>query len=315
MKNKSNFYLGLFLVILGLLLLLDNLHYVDLSLYKILHLWPLLLILWGLKYIPMNESLRHLSNWTIILLFFGLLLFGPDMHWRFTGPWGNHHWHTKVHYSNDDDSTDTGAKDIFFTAKISDEIKAAKMELVVPAVELQLGEPTNELYSLALEDFPIPYRSHMDVHDSIADIRLTPEKHGDYDLETYNPTGTLQLNANIPWDLNIKSGASDLDLDLSPYRVKKLSVKSGASSIRIKAGNQAAQTDIVIKAGASDITVEIPKDADVIFNVQNVLGAQEIGGLTETGKGEFRNKNFGKASRLIRVDISSAVSSLKVKRY
>ena len=315
MKNKSNFYLGLFLVILGLLLLLDNLHYVDLNFYKMLRLWPLLLILWGIKYIPMQQSLRHLANWAVILLFFGLLLFGPDVRWQFSGPWNGHRWHTKVTFPDDSDTTDSTAKDIFITAKISDDIKAAKMELVVPAVELQLGEPTGELYTLALEDFPIPYRSELKVFDSLAKIQLKPEKSGNYDLEAYNPTGTLQLNAGIPWELNIKSGASDLDLDLSAYHIKKLTVKSGASSIRIKAGNSAKETDIIIKAGASDITIEIPEDADVIFDVQNVLGAQEIEGLTETGKGEFRNKNFGKASKLIRIDISSAVSSLKVRRY
>jgi len=315
MKNKSNFYLGIFLIVIGLLMLFDNLGYVDLNFYKLLHLWPLLLVSWGLKYIPMKPAFRHTLNWTVIILFFLLFLFGPETKWHFTMPWRGQHWRTEITFPDDSDSISDETKDIFISAKVADDIKAARMELVVPAVELQLGEPTNSLYILAMEDFPIPYRSDLKVLDSMAQIKIAPEKKGSYDLEAYNPTGTLQLYAEIPWELKIMSGASDLDLDLSPYHIKKLTVKSGASSIRIKAGNKAKETDIIIKAGASDIKIEIPKEADVIFNVQNVLGAQEIDGLTETGKGEFRNKNFGNASKLIRVDISSAVSSLKIRRY
>ena len=330
MKNKSNFYVGLFLIIIGILrggsvrwvigilLLLDNLHLVDLNFFKLLRLWPLLLISWGLKYIPMKETMRHVLNWLVIITFLLLFLFGPDTRWHVNGPWGG--WHSNVTFDNDDETDDndgasTKAKDVFISAKMTGDIKAGHLEMTIPAVDLQMGSPTDALYALALEDFPIPYRSRMNLRDSVADVRLEPEKHGNFDLDEYNPTGTLQLNAGIPWEIALSSGASDIDLDLSPYRVRELNIQSGASSIWIKAGNKAKETNIKIKAGASDITLEIPDDADVIFHVKNVLGAQDIDGLTDVGKGEFRNKNYGKSDRLIRVDISSAVSSLKVKRY
>lgn len=75
MQSRGNWWLGLIIVILGIILLLNNFNITQINLWPIIKdYWPLLLVFWGINiFWGKKEGSYYLSGG--ILLAFGLLLF------------------------------------------------------------------------------------------------------------------------------------------------------------------------------------------------------------------------------------------------
>jgi len=323
MKTKSNLYLGIFLLSLGVLLLLHNFHIVEVSWEKVFRLWPFLLIFWGLKYIPMSERWRNITNIALLVLFYLLLFFGPQMHWR--KPLGGL-LPINIWYSGDKDEDehetvrkitkgDEEQSDMYFSVEMNPAIKEAFMELNIAAADFKIKEPTDKLYELVLEDMPFPLQNEFDMQGDKAIIRIGPEnKNTSYRVKVV-ANGELRLYAGIPWEININTGASALDLDFSPYIIRKMNILSGAAKIDLKLGDKSPQADVEIDTGASDLTIRVPARAGVEVEVNNVLSSKSLPGFVKVGKNLYRSENYDQAQSKIHLVINSAVSQLKIKKY
>ena len=324
MKNKSNFYLGIFLIGLGLIFLLRNLGYVHVSIAQIFHLWPFLFIIMGLRYIPMSPKMRDTVNIVLLLAFFGLLFFGPQVHWR-KSLFGM--VPVDIYYSSEDeteDNTDTlqtntngtnGRNDFYFFTEMNPEIQSASMELNLAAADFQVKEPTDKLYELILEDLPYPIKSDFSVEGHKALIRISPENQNGSHRINNLATGELHLNAQIPWDMTINAGASALELDFSPYIIRKIDIHSGAAQLDLKLGDRASETDVEISSGASDMTIHVPEKSGVEVEINNVFSSKSLPGFRKVGKNLYRNDQYNKASHKIKLRINSAISQLKIRTY
>lgn len=127
---------------------------------------------------------------------------------------------------------------------------------------------------------------------------------------------SLLLNDNIPYTVNLKIGASRLDLDFSSIMVKELKLDAGASSIDLKLGNKNPTQYISIKAGASDIDIRLPRDSGVRIRFDDGLSSKKFHDIEFIEKGKtYETRDYELSDKKIEIDISAGVSSIDIYGY
>jgi hypothetical protein len=125
----------------------------------------------------------------------------------------------------------------------------------------------------------------------------------------------MSLNPTPVWDINIDAGAADIELDLRDFMIDDLSVDGGATSVEIVMGDLNTTSTIDINAGASSITIRIPRTTACELNSDAVLSSKNLDGFTKVSSGTFVTDNFSEAEKNIVINVDVAISSLTVKRY
>lgn len=123
----------------------------------------------------------------------------------------------------------------------------------------------------------------------------------------------IRLNQEIPVSLELETGASEARLDLGELQVDRLSLKCGASSVKLYLPKNAGQTSATVEAGAASIDVQIP--------VGVAARIRSRGGLSRLSLDEKRFPRFGdiyqsadhdSAANKIDLDIQMGVGSVSI---
>ena len=69
----------------------------------------------------------------------------------------------------------------------------------------------------------------------------------------------IELNARIPWDIEIRGGASRLVADLRGLRLGALNVDGGASRLEVVLPAPSGTVVVVVLGGASNVAIQRPK--------------------------------------------------------
>ncbi len=127
----------------------------------------------------------------------------------------------------------------------------------------------------------------------------------------------FSLNPNIPLDLDVDSGASEVKLDLSTLKVRSLDLDTGASSVEITMPENAGYTDAKIDAGASSINVTVPKGVAARIRVESGLGAVNVDQtrFPRAGKG-YESSDYATAANKVdlRVEVGAKFSKHSLVR-
>ncbi len=127
----------------------------------------------------------------------------------------------------------------------------------------------------------------------------------------------LSLSNRLPFEFRVNSGASKVDLDFSDVSVKKLTLNAGASKVNVKLGNKIDEMESEVNAGASDLTLTIPKDYGLKIESNSVLLGKNFGGieLEKSEKNNYETKGFNESKKKITINLSSGVSKLSLNTY
>jgi hypothetical protein len=125
----------------------------------------------------------------------------------------------------------------------------------------------------------------------------------------------MRLNDNPVWDFNVDVGAAEFNLDLSAFKVNRLDIDGGASDIEVTLGERYNKTDVVIDAGAADITIKVPESSACEIRTSTILAGKDFGGFNKIDRGLYQTPNFSESANRIFIDIDAAVSGLTVERY
>ncbi len=313
--NQTSFFFGLFLILFGSVYLMKNFGWIDVSISDAVHLWPLLLIAWGFSYIPMKENLRFVLNTLLLILFFGMWITidhsGGIFSKKFIMTWNDQ----KLDIHTQDDEFDSEAKEFYFKSEKPDDVTEGEVVLSVPASSLEMEEKTDLLYELVAENIPYDLESKMSVTGNRARIEFKiPEGFTSTRLNT-DSFMELKLNPDVVWEMKLKAGASDLDLELKDFKVKKLEISSGAAEMDIVLGDKYSETVLEFTSGASSVDLYVPQTAGVQVELTNVLGNSDLKGLKKIKKGLYQSENFNEADQKIYVNFQSAMSDFELERY
>ncbi len=304
---------GVILVLIGILFILKNVGLIYFDWVTIWRLWPLILILWGVSLIPVKDYLKLIFSVAAIAISF-ILVNTYDKTGYYSFDWdgrGNHHERSS---DNDNWSEGTAEQELFQLYDSS--IKHVVLNLDAAAGDFRLNDtaPSNKLltfwkkgtignYSMTSNDDSTSTEINLNIQDSHV---------------KFNNKGMrvkLGLNPNPVWDLNFDIGAASIDFDLSSYKVEKLSIDGGASSIDVRLGDLNDLTEVEINAGASSIDIQIPETTGAELRTETVLSSRNFQGFKKIKSGLFRTDNYETATKKINMSIDAGVSSVDIRRY
>lgn len=112
----------------------------------------------------------------------------------------------------------------------------------------------------------------------------------------------VELNARIPWDVEIRGGASRLAADLRELRLGSLSLDGGASRLEVVLPAPSGAVAVVILGGASNVAILRPNGVAARLRVG--------GGATNL---QFDERHIGAAGR--ELDLRDRDYDSAVDRY
>lgn len=274
---RKNVTLGVGIILIGIIWLLSNLDVfsfsvIDVFFRSLAKLWPLLLIGVGVSILLKENSVLKLLLWLII--FISILIYG--IYGVNSGTFRNGYLPSDYDYSESRDysiskeaATEEGELNLSFGAGevhfASTDVNLLQFKSNVPGMRYDHSFQDGE--KKAVIDF-----------DEI-DFSI---KRNDGKLFC-----NLDLHKDVTWEMDLDLGSAKGDLDFKDLAVQKLNLDVGAADLDLRLGNKYAQTDIEINAGASNIDIYVPQNAELKIKLNSALSANNISNLGLEKNGDY----------------------------
>ncbi|MDN4606607.1 toast rack family protein [Sporosarcina highlanderae] len=145
-------------------------------------------------------------------------------------------------------------------------------------------------------------------------------KQGSYTMFGFNKRKStkndwdLQLNNDIPIDLNVDMGVSDSTLNLKGIQLNSLVIDSGVSNSTIDlSGDWKKGFRANVDLGVGDVTFILPKDTGVRLTVSKGLGTLGMKDLIKQSDGTYVNEAYGKSDVVIDISVNFGVGDVEFK--
>lgn len=301
--NIARIRTGVIFICCGIVFLLNTLDYVSWSVwFKILSLWPVLLIAIGVELIFKKTFLSFLAILSPILMILAIL--GPVY-------FSYGEWTRGVSW----------AKNYEWKIPFKEEIKKAKVTVEFKAGELQIKSDTLNLINANLDYWnkePACDYTFSDL-DSTVRIRIKAGKKewSDWVWKGWREhEWDISLHPNIPLDLELECKASDADLNLSDLKIDALSLILKASDLRVKFGKRES-IKCRLDSDASHIRILIPEESGIkIESEANLTSTEFSGDLSIYHEDDrYESANFESSPYKIDLFLEGSVSTLEVETY
>jgi len=124
----------------------------------------------------------------------------------------------------------------------------------------------------------------------------------------------VRLSEAIPLRLELKTGASESNLDLTHLRVEELRVETGASSTRIYAPSQAGYTRMDIKSGAASVEIRIPSGVAARLWLKGGLSSTNVDTHRFVQSGDrYESPDYEGAQNRVDVTVETGVGSISIQ--
>ena len=300
---------GLLLVLIGVLFILKNTGVLFFSWHSIWHLWPVILILWGISIIPVKDWIKLvLSLVTVIVTFFAVQQYSPKDNQKWDFEWNDR----KDRDNKDEDNV------ITYNNVMSEDYdsltKYAELKLNIGVGNFTIKDTTNMLIEVKHDNDNANYSMTAKVEDSTAIVDLSLEK-GEFNEGKVSNNVNMKLNPNPIWDLDLNVGAAEVNFDLSGFKTRNLKIQGGASDIDIKIGAALPLTDMKLEAGAASITIRIPEGAGCEIISNTFMSSKDFKGFTKIANQKYQTPNFATSTNKIMINLQAGVARVDVIRY
>lgn len=192
------------------------------------------------------------------------------------------------------------------------EIEKASIRLNLDVGKLTLGESTPLLYECIsqyrFKEFePFEKFSHTEkeadiliYHSPITKKVISKNIKNDWQLK---------LNNKIVYDLSVKTGAIDIDCNLSDFKVEKLYIESGASNINLVLPQY--NSKIIIDTGVSNINIDIPKNVGAIVNIDSGIAIKDLDDFIKRN-GTYISQNYNESEFKTEIEINCGISNIDI---
>jgi len=275
---------GVILLSVGVVLLLNNLDYVDWSVWvSILSLWPVLLIAIGIEKIFAKTPLSFLSYLSPVLLLLAIL--GPA-----------------YYYYNYEEKAAPSGKTFRWEKEMTLPVRKGYASIDFKAGRLKVDAGKDKLI---LANFDYWRREPLCIWRGWF-------KPGFMNRHEWD----LFLSEKIPWDLKIENAAMSGDLNLSELILENLSIDSDASRLKIKLGDKAKNLKAKIDSDASKLELLIPKGVGLHIENRASLSSTDFEDISiNHQKKIYWTSNYDSAPLKIDISLRGGISGLKVIGY
>ncbi|HTP12537.1 MAG TPA: DUF5668 domain-containing protein, partial [Bacteroidota bacterium] len=298
--KTGRFFWGTFFVVIGLLFLLSNTSFSQVDWSLSWKFWPLILVFWGLSKFTENRAVKAVFA-TLNGILFACIIYG-----FFSFQW----------FFEPEDSTEPARYSQRLSEPYHASIERASFEFDGGAGRFSIEDTTTNLVDAATEGSFGQYELDRSEEDGITDITLRMEdrRHFRFFGRMRNEA-RIRLNANPAWEMRFNTGAAKVNVDLTPYKVERLAIEAGVSTIRVRLGDRAEEAQVRVKTGVSSVRIEVPSSAGCEVYDNAHIGSTDFDNLSKEGDRRWRTDNFESAPRKIFVTIDAGVSSFRLRRY
>jgi hypothetical protein len=125
------------------------------------------------------------------------------------------------------------------------------------------------------------------------------------------------LKAGIPWDVEVRGGASRLLADLSGLRLASLSVDGGASRLEVVLPDPSGAVTVVILGGASNVAIRRPEGVSARLRVEGgvtnlTFDDRRIGATG--GELDLRSRGYEDAVDRYDIAITGGANNMSIER-
>ncbi len=346
--SLTQFLKGLIIILIGVILLLNNLHILEWSVWPdILRLWPLLLVSLGISLI----FRRRLSWLGPLVILVGIMLgvssnyLGLDLQWEkqiafkvetlqreiemIPSPVRTvrHEVITEESLPEEISETLTEAEEkteeeliVSETSEIISEetilvplIQKANFHLNYTVGSFSLKSPTNLLYQCQVsyrypEFKPI---EEFSVLNDEAKVLITHHPISDKMARSPKNNIDLKLNTDIVYNLFLETGATSIDYDLSKFKIENFFLKSGASKINIIAPQYNGR--INIDSGVSLIDIAIPDNVGTKIYLDTGLSIKDFDEHFQQQEDKtYISQNYDSAEYRLDIKIDCGISQINI---
>jgi len=119
----------------------------------------------------------------------------------------------------------------------------------------------------------------------------------------------LKLNSKIIYDLSVKTGAIDIDCNLSDFKVEKLYIESGASNINLVLPQY--DSKIIIDTGLSNINITIPKNVGATVDIDSGIAIKDLDDFIKRN-GTYISYNYNESEFKTEIEIDCGISNIDI---
>lgn len=294
--DMSRIFWGLLLALVGLLVLLDNLGVVEVRYENLWQLWPLLIVGWGVSLLNVRGAWWSVVSALLIAGTLGLLV------WAAVGAEPFQETENSTQSQQVDKTTGAvGLLDV--------NVKAGAGNILIGP-----GESDAPIKAVLRSDFAtLNVDSQSD--GSTQKVNVSTEGSRTWWDGSLRNELDIELARQLPIYLKVETGASDLEADMSKLRLERLDLNLGANSSIVTIGNLVDLVDVKLSAGASSITLRVPKDSGVSVKLDKGVSSQDLDGLQDKGDGLYETADFSAASKKITIRGDLGAASFTLERY
>ncbi len=279
-RRLGSIFLPLILIGLGALLLLQNAGLIQVSIWDVVgRLWPLIPVLIGIELLIGQRSPRAAVVVMLLvvicavpaIMLFGLVAADSSR----SGGWS-------VNITSDHSPSEFASLLPRIEEQLAD-VERAEVQLRFGVGELRLASLPASSPLLVAGDLTAgsgreaPMWEVERRRDSeLAQIEIVSGSGTfDFNSEDNAERWDLQFSPEIPIELEVQAGASQIELDLTKLRVPALQVEVGAAQLHLRLPAQ-GHTAATVEAGAADITIEIPAATPARIRTRGGLAQIEV---------------------------------------
>jgi len=124
----------------------------------------------------------------------------------------------------------------------------------------------------------------------------------------------FQLTPEIPLDLTVEAGASQIDIDLKDLMVPHIALKTGASNTNVTMPAHGASI-LDVEAGAASINVRVPENLPARVRAEQGVSSINVdtNRFPRSASGFYQSPNFDTSADRVEVNIKAGLGSISVK--
>ncbi|MBI5466778.1 MAG: hypothetical protein HY975_01005 [Candidatus Kerfeldbacteria bacterium] len=126
---------------------------------------------------------------------------------------------------------------------------------------------------------------------------------------------TAKLTDTLPLTIDVNSGATDMDLDLTTVKAKRVTVDTGASALKLRLGATVPASTVKINAGASSIDVYLPRTLGAALNLEAAVSGKTLTDFVEKSANHYASSNYETAVNKVDITIQAGASSITFHWY
>ena len=322
---------GTILVVLGALMLLSNFGLLHYHWYNIWRFWPVLLVMVGVNVAFAGSNTRTANGikLAVLTICVGIIVYvGINGKGGKAPSWWDDTNDVSFYNGFDNDTTDVDSAGHHFSRipavnsfyeGLSPQLKEATLNVSGGADSYSLTDTTLSNLFEAISDLGTHYTLQTDTDETQKTLNFVTEGNSKkvlFGWGNHRPNrANMRLNTSVLWNINVDAGATKIDFDLSPYRLKSLKIDGGAASFKVKLGQPEAETHVDVSTGVAEVKISIPKNVACHITTDTGLSEKHFDGFNKINDSDYQTPGFNKATRKIFISLDGGVSSFRVSRY